>query len=1020
MKQIFAFLLLMTFAFSMNAQYIYNDFDANQNEAFVGWPNNPTIVSNPSSTGINTSANSAEWIRSGEQWAHTYCLLPGKVDFTTGNIFSIKVYSPIACDVLFKLEDQANGAINTERLLSISSTNTWVQLDFDFTGEGSDLYDKIVIFFDFANPVDNTFYFDDIEGPNYAVQGKPLEATDVQDNFENNGWGTIANWIFQDPGMDPLTTIADPVTASNTVANYNRSGGFEWTNAQAELDHRMDLTNRNVFEMDVYFPSSNDYTGSLTNTVDIKLQNSLLGGNAWTTQAVVSHTVSDYDQWVTLSFDFSGWATTEDYDKIVVQFGGEGHWVPGQFYFDNIELLPWYPTPAFTYNDFDANQNVDFSGYPNMPVIVSNPDATGINTSANAAEWIRSTDQWAHMFTILEGPVNFDNGTNFQIKVHSPISCNVLFKLENKDNAGVFIEQTATVWNANEWELLNFDFPGAASETYDKIIIFLDFASTNDNIFYVDDIVGPEYDEPKPILELDVQDYLENDGWSTIDYWIFQDPGMDTLIPTTDPVDPTNTVGDYNRSGTFEWANAQTIIDHRLDLSERNKFELMVYFPSSNDYIGALTPTAAIKLQNSLLGGNAWTTQAEVVQTVTVFDEWVTLVFDFEAWNATIDYDQIVIQFGGEGHFVPGQFYFDDLYLKHVPFVAVLSPNGGEMIDQGSSFDIEWNYDWWEGDIKIELMNGDQDPELITYNIPASDTIFNWVVMPGQEPGSEYRIIITSLDDSFPSDTSDGHFTIVEVNVVLSNFNATVVDMAEGDSTLFTDMSTGNPTSWEWEFEGGTPATYSGQNPPYIVYENAGMYDVTLTVSDGTVTDILTQIDYITVGAVPVADFTASETTILVGTTVDFTNNSVGENVTYEWYFEGGTPSTSNDESPSGILYAEMGLFDVQLIATNGYGIDTLIMEDYIEAKPVGVQTSNEEFINVWPNPATEILNIELASNSIHICKILDLQGTVVESLELTSQYTVIDLSNVKSGLYLISIVNLSTNKLTIKKILIK
>ena len=198
------------------------------------------------------------------------------------------------------------------------------------------------------------------------------------------------------------------------------------------------------------------------------------------------------------------------------------------------------------------------------------------------------------------------------------------------------------------------------------------------------------------------------------------------------------------------------------------------------------------------------------------------------------------------------------------------------------------------------------------------------------------------------------------------------------------------------------------------------MYDVTLTVSDGNVTDILTQIDYITVGAIPVADFTASETTILVGTTVDFTNNSTGENVTYEWYFEGGTPSTSNEENPMGILYTEMGLFDVQLIATNSYGESTLLMEDYIEAKPVGIQVSNEESINIWPNPATELLNIEVASNTPHLCNILDLRGTVVESLELTTQYSVVDLGNFKSGLYLISIVNLTTNKLTIKKILIK
>ncbi len=1018
MRKFFTLFMLMSFAFGLNAQFIYNDYDDNQNITFFGWENNPVLVANPDPSGINTSANVAQYDRTWQQYSNVYTnTLPGAIDFTTGTIFSIKVYSPIACDVLFKLENGA-GAF-TERLLSITTPNTWVQLDFDFTGEASETYDKIVIFFDFATWDPNTYYFDEVEGPNYVGSvGKPLLATDVQDNFEDNGWGTINDWIFQNPGMDPLPTTADPVDAANTVADYNRTGAFEWANAQAELDHRMDLTNRNVFEMRVYFPSSNDYTGALTPTAAIKLQNSLLGGDAWTTQTVVSQTVTDFDQWVTLTFDFSSASENEDYDKIVIQFGGEGHWVPGQFYFDDLELLPWYAETPYTYNNFDEIQNVEFTGWPNGPVLVSNPDASGINTSANVGEWVRTTEQYAHMYTILDGPINFDEGTNFQFKIYSPIVCNVLFKLEDQNNSAVFVQQSMTVWDLNEWAQLNFDFPDSPNGTYDKIIIFIDFESTTDNTFYIDDITGPNWDGNKPVLELNVQDNFEDDGWGTIEEWIFQDPAMDPLVIVTDPEDATNHVADYNRSGTFEWTNAQTILNHRMDLSERNKFELSVYFPSTNDYTGSLTPTAAIKLQNSLLGGMAWTTQTEVVQTVTEFDQWVTLLFDFEAVKDSINYDQIVVQLGGEGHWTAAQFYFDDLYLKHVPYITVESPNGGEMLDQGSYFDIEWDYDYWEGDVKIELLKTDTEPQLLAIR-PASDTVFSWFVFADLEPASDYKIAITSNDDVMPTDTSDATFTVVLVDVLVSNFTAEPTIFSTADSTLFTDQTTGSPSSWVWTFEGGTPATYEGQNPPYIHYDTPGTYDVTLVVTNDDGSDTMLKEDFIEVVVAPMAEFTASETVILAGQSTNFISSSQGDNLTYEWYFEGGTPETSSDENPSDIFYNEIGFFDVQLIVSNEYGSDTLLMVDYIEAKPVGTIDNEENSISVFPNPASEQLFIKTSTTMNLKIHLIDIYGATVGEYILENKNN-INVSNLSSGLYIISIENLDTKNVTLKKVIIQ
>ncbi len=173
-----------------------------------------------------------------------------------------------------------------------------------------------------------------------AIEPKPYLALDIQDDFENNGWGNISNWKFQDAAtLTNLAITTDPVNPANHVADYNRSGTFDYTNTQFTLNHRMDLSSRRRFEMRVYFPSTNNY-GTLTSTAAVKLQISLLGANAWTTQTVISQTVTQFDQWVTLTFNFTTAADSVNYDQIVVQLGGEGHYTPAQFYFDVFRLLP--------------------------------------------------------------------------------------------------------------------------------------------------------------------------------------------------------------------------------------------------------------------------------------------------------------------------------------------------------------------------------------------------------------------------------------------------------------------------------------------------------------------------------------------------------------------------------------------------------------------------------------------------------------------------------------------------------
>ena len=111
---------------------------------------------------------------------------------------------------------------------------------------------------------------------------------------------------------------------------------------------------------------------------------------------------------------------------------------------------------------------------------------------------------------------------------------------------------------------------------------------------------------------------------------------------------------------------------YNFDLTEQNKIKIKVYIPSYNDYEGEydvagswisnrkLLKQVAVKLQNSSLGGNAWTSQTEIVKGDLATDRWIDLTFDFSAVSGRQDYDKIVIQFGAEGHTAPGLFFFDD------------------------------------------------------------------------------------------------------------------------------------------------------------------------------------------------------------------------------------------------------------------------------------------------------------------------------------------------------------------------
>jgi len=80
----------------------------------------------------------------------------------------------------------------------------------------------------------------------------------------------------------------------------------------------------------------------------------------------------------------------------------------------------------------------------------------------------------------------------------------------------------------------------------------------------------------------------------------------------------------------------------------------------------------------------------------------------------------------------------------------------------------------------------------------------------------------------------------------------------------------------------------------------------------------------------PVAGFSATLQTAPPNCPIDFKDNSAGVPVSWLWTFEGGTPSTSTDWNPTGIIYANPGTYSVTLTVYNQHGTDTKVLEDYI------------------------------------------------------------------------------------------
>ncbi len=254
-----------------------------------------------------------------------------------------------------------------------------------------------------------------------------------------------------------------------------------------------------------------------------------------------------------------------------------------------------------------------------------------------------------------------------------------------------------------------------------------------------------------------------------------------------------------------------------------------------------------------------------------------------------------------------------------------------------------------------------------------------------------------------------------------ANFEAAETTLLVGESTTFTDLSSGEPASWEWTFEGGDPATFSGQNPPAVTYDSEGTFDVTLVVSNDVGENTLVREDYIVVGYEPEADFEATPLTLLEGQSVSFTDMSNNNPESWSWTFNGGLPAASSAQNPV-VTYNDFGVYDVTLEVTNEFGSDAETKIEYIIVNGVGIEqlSLEEEKLIVYPNPAIDIVNVLTLPDTEAQVRILSAMGKQILTKKISDEKTTLNVGNLPSGIYIVEMLDTTIGQRITKRLIVK
>ena len=205
------------------------------------------------------------------------------------------------------------------------------------------------------------------------------------------------------------------------------------------------------------------------------------------------------------------------------------------------------------------------------------------------------------------------------------------------------------------------------------------------------------------------------------------------------------------------------------------------------------------------------------------------------------------------------------------------------------------------------------------------------------------------------------------------------IELSAGNSFNTYDWSTGDTTST-------------------ISISEAGAYSVSVVNASGcSASDV---VNVLMIEA-PVANFT----TILDNTlTVTFIDATSGPAV-YSWDFDSDGDEDLALNGTVSFTYPSRAEYTATLIVTNLCGADTFTVD--LDLRNVGFDGVNAASqLNVFPNPAQEVVYVELPSAGTSEVRLLDASGRILQHQTVNGELAVIQRNELPSGFYLIEVMN--------------
>lgn len=177
-----------------------------------------------------------------------------------------------------------------------------------------------------------------------------------------------------------------------------------------------------------------------------------------------------------------------------------------------------------------------------------------------------------------------------------------------------------------------------------------------------------------------------------------------------------------------------------------------------------------------------------------------------------------------------------------------------------------------------------------------------------------YSVTLTVTNAYGESETSQTDV----INVGIAPTSAFYFTTNELETTFFNISENG--TTYTWDFGDGSTST---EFSPVHSYADTGTYIVLLTAANNCGSTSFTSEIVIVVDA-PLPSFTVSEAQGCAPFEVTFADQSVGMVTGWNWAFQGGTPATSTEQSPT-VVFNAPGTYDVSLTVTGPGGSQAIL-----------------------------------------------------------------------------------------------